>query len=99
MFMKLKKDVKPLCHIFEGKRGAAMWGGTLRKNLGYKAIITFLAGLAAVFSVIALGIAAVGKSLSSAKSYAKNNPSKLKGFILAVAALNKIADYLVKEDE
>ena len=96
--MKLKKDVMPKGHVRSLKDGRTIWVDDFRedacKELGYRAAIAVLAAAAGVFGMVAIGAAAVGKTIGSVKRYAKEHPDKMASFQSAVAALNKIAAYL-----
>lgn len=96
--MKLKKDVMPKGHVRSLKDGRLIWVDDIKgdacRELGYKAAIAVLAAAAGIFSVIAIGAAAVDKTLGSVKKYVKEHPDKVASFQSAVAALNRIAAYL-----
>ncbi len=96
--MKLKEQVKPSCHLWEGKHSAAIFGGTVKKNIGYKSLLAALIGIFALCSAIAVGCFALIKSVDALRAAAKNHPKEMKIFALAVAALVKVYAFLTAEE-
>ncbi len=96
--MKLKSDVRPACHLLEGKHAAAIWGGTFRKNIGYKSLLAALIGIFAACSLIAGGCIALIRSADAIRKFAQSKPKALKIFGIVVAVLVKVLAFLTEEE-
>ncbi len=97
--MKLKQDVTPSCHLREGKKGAAIWGGTFKPYAGYKSLLTLLITVFGVCSLIAVGAFALVKSLDAIRSFANSNRKFMKIFGLVLTVLSQFYSFLTEDEK